>query len=507
MPYDEPVFKLGIPIAPTEPDDVNPTHIAEYGRGGLMAVATTTARDAIPAARKTVGMLVYVSAESKYYTLSALPSTWTELATGGAVPDPLTIVELNTEKIDFDTTPADPATATGRMVWSEDYKTVMLGMNGAVVPIGQSMMKLAHNSTGSTIPKGKVVYISGSHANTSLLIDLADADLENASSRTIGVTAEDIEQGADGFIITEGLLAGLDTNSLSGAAGTAIWLSDIAGEFTSTKPTAPKHGVFLGWLVKKAGGAGSIFVKIINYPELDELHDVLITSVSNNDALIWDSTVWKNKKIPLASLDTINSGRLVGRRGTLSGTPEEISIGEGLKLTNTGILQTDITASDIQSGLIDSSLLGTGIASSATFLRGDNTWAYPSLERTSNALSGDVTMTNIDTWYDGPTVTIGAGTWSIDSSVYVQKAASSGVTSIAFRISDGTTTYASANQSWNSIASTHCQSCLSAIVTVGSSTTVKVQVAAALASCIIRAATQYMGSGNTASNINAVRIA
>lgn len=76
MPHDEPVLPLGVPIAPTEPADTNPTHIAEYGRGGLMTVATTAARDAIPASRKTVGMMVYVSADSAYYTLTALPSTW-----------------------------------------------------------------------------------------------------------------------------------------------------------------------------------------------------------------------------------------------------------------------------------------------------------------------------------------------------------------------------------------------------------------------------------------------
>jgi hypothetical protein len=92
MPHPEPVLPIGVPIAPTEPADTNPTHIAEYGRGGLMTVASTAARDAIPASRKTVGMLVYVTADSKYYTLTATPNTWVELETGGGltplVPSP-----------------------------------------------------------------------------------------------------------------------------------------------------------------------------------------------------------------------------------------------------------------------------------------------------------------------------------------------------------------------------------------------------------------------------------
>jgi hypothetical protein len=89
MPHAEPVLPLGVPIAPTEPADTNPTHIAEYGRGGLMTVATTTARDAIPASRKTVGMLVYVTANSTYYTLTATPNTWQVLTTGGGGLTPL----------------------------------------------------------------------------------------------------------------------------------------------------------------------------------------------------------------------------------------------------------------------------------------------------------------------------------------------------------------------------------------------------------------------------------
>lgn len=89
MPHSESVFPLGVPIAPTEPTDINPTHIAEYGRGGLMSVADTTARNAIPSERLTVGMLVYVQSSSTYYTLTALPSTWTELQTGGGGLEPL----------------------------------------------------------------------------------------------------------------------------------------------------------------------------------------------------------------------------------------------------------------------------------------------------------------------------------------------------------------------------------------------------------------------------------
>lgn len=106
MPYSEAVFPLGVPIAPTEPSDVNPTHIAEYGRGGCMSVATLLARDAIPEGRRTVGMLVYVQDVLTYYTLTALPNSWTQLSQGGGglsplVPSPAGEYPLMTATVDI----------------------------------------------------------------------------------------------------------------------------------------------------------------------------------------------------------------------------------------------------------------------------------------------------------------------------------------------------------------------------------------------------------------------
>lgn len=57
------------PIAPTSAGDTYASHIAEYGKGGYMAVADNTARDAITTDRRTYGMLVYVIATGIMYTL------------------------------------------------------------------------------------------------------------------------------------------------------------------------------------------------------------------------------------------------------------------------------------------------------------------------------------------------------------------------------------------------------------------------------------------------------
>lgn len=61
---------IGAPIVCTDTGDTYPTHYASYGKGGLMSVADTTARDAIYSVtpdRWELGMLVYVQNVAKYY--------------------------------------------------------------------------------------------------------------------------------------------------------------------------------------------------------------------------------------------------------------------------------------------------------------------------------------------------------------------------------------------------------------------------------------------------------
>jgi hypothetical protein len=195
------------------------------------------------------------------------------------------------------------------MIWDSTYSTVSLGINNNVAAaIGQALYKLVHNSSGSQINKGQVVYISGAHASTSLTIELADASSEATAATTIGVVAENIPHGSDGFIVTQGLLTGIRTNNIPGTGGEGdiIWLNTVAGGFTFDRPTQPDHGVVVGWLVKSAGaGAGSIFVKITNGQELYEIHDVLIQSIADKQLLQYDGPagVWKNKSVS----DVINA--------------------------------------------------------------------------------------------------------------------------------------------------------------------------------------------------------
>ena len=68
------------PIAPFVATDVNPTHFARYGVGGVHSVGTTADRDAIAFTRRELGMLAYVSSLDKYYSLVGSTSNtgWVE---------------------------------------------------------------------------------------------------------------------------------------------------------------------------------------------------------------------------------------------------------------------------------------------------------------------------------------------------------------------------------------------------------------------------------------------
>lgn len=194
--------------------------------------------------------------------------------------------------------------------------------------VGSDVRAFVHNNTGATLTKGNVVYVTGSNGSDKITVALADANVESMSAKTLGVVWENIATGADGFIVTEGLLTGIATNTI-GNAGDAIWLSATAGSFTTTRPTQPDHGVFIGWIVKSAGaGAGSIFVKVINYPELDELHDVLIANPLDNEALIYDaaSGLWKNEKVSYSSIQDVEASSLLGRSNASNGVTQEIKL-------------------------------------------------------------------------------------------------------------------------------------------------------------------------------------
>lgn len=175
------------------------------------------------------------------------------------------------------------------------------------------------NPTTGTISKGSVVYINGADGNNPT-IALAQANSEMTSSKTLGFVKADIAAGATGTVVTEGMLDGLNTNAAP-SAGDPIWLSPTtAGGVVyglANKPVAPNHMVFLGYVVRKQSNNGRIYIKVQNGYELDELHDVSITSPLGGHVLQYDAPtgLWKNSDITVAEVTGLQTA-LDGKAAT-----------------------------------------------------------------------------------------------------------------------------------------------------------------------------------------------
>ena len=160
------------------------------------------------------------------------------------------------------------------------------------------------NQTGSTIPAGSIVYINGATGNRPT-ITLAQANNDANSAQTFGFTKAAIANNGFGFVIVRGELENVDTSALT--EGVQLYLSPtVAGAYTTTKPSAPQHLVYVGICVRAHPTQGVILVAIQNGYELGEIHDIQLGTLANNDLLAYESStdLWKNKTFSALGLLT-----------------------------------------------------------------------------------------------------------------------------------------------------------------------------------------------------------
>jgi hypothetical protein len=180
------------------------------------------------------------------------------------------------------------------------------------------LLAYVHNAEGSVISKGQVVYAFGSSGNK-MSVKLARADADTTSAKTIGMVYDStIGIGAEGYIIIQGTIVGVNTAAYS--AGDTLYLSaSTFGGLTNVKPYAPDHLVYVGVVERANAGNGQIYVRCQNGYELDEIHnvDLITTPPVNNDLLAYNSSLqlWSAK-----SINTILPNAVTG-----TGTSNEIT--------------------------------------------------------------------------------------------------------------------------------------------------------------------------------------
>lgn len=169
-------------------------------------------------------------------------------------------------------------------------------LNVSQVPAAGYTSILKHEVRASVgMVAGTPVYVSSSNG-TNMFVSKASYSSESTSSKTLGILAQNLNANGLGFVVSEGLLAGLDTSSAT--IGDPVWLG-LDGTLIyglTNKPKAPNHLVFIGIVTRVNNSVGEIFVKVQNGFELDELHDVSITAPATGEVLVYNATtgLWTN---------------------------------------------------------------------------------------------------------------------------------------------------------------------------------------------------------------------
>jgi hypothetical protein len=261
---------------------------------------------------------------------------------------------LLTGNIEFDNTPTNIPTGAGSLVWNDTDGTLDLKLKGGNVTlqVGQENVIRVVNKTATNVnlleANYQAVRVTGAQGQR-LKVDLAQATTDALSAETIGLVTETINNNQEGFITTSGLIRNVNTTgslqSETWADGDILYLSPTtAGRVTKVKPTAPNHLVIIGYVVSAHATQGSIFVKVDNGYELNELHNVKITSETNNQLLAYTSAtdIWQNKNL-IDIVEDFNKTKGIIFFDDFLGTNDNAGIATSTGVTMSGVGTGSIT--------------------------------------------------------------------------------------------------------------------------------------------------------------------
>ena len=295
--------------------------------------------------------------------------------------------ELKTGQLTLDTTPTGTATV-GTTRWNDTIgssETTLKGGN-VILKNGVDLVARVVNKVSPNTTLTKAAYpavrVSGAQGQR-LAVAYAQANNDNNSADTIGLVTETIATNQEGFIITVGQLEGINTTgSLQGetwADGDVLYLSPTtAGALTNIKPTgATGHIVVIGYVEYAHANNGKIYVKVMNGWELDELHNVYISSVANNQGLFYESSsdLWKNKSIATVLGYTPISLTSLSATSPLSynNTTGAFSISQASGSTNGFLSSTDWTTFNNKQNALTNPITGTGASGRIAYFNGTTT--------------------------------------------------------------------------------------------------------------------------------------
>ena len=316
--------------------------------------------------------------------------------------------------------------------YGDMFKSVYDTDVDGVVDSAERIQIVVRNSTGSTLTKGQIVYLSGATGNRPNAV-LAQANAELTSSKTIGMVVADIANNTDGQIAVNGTLHDLDTSAFT--AGDTLWLSatTAGGMVANTPPSEPNHTVFIGYVARSHPNLGRVVLAIQNGYELDELHGVQITTPANNEVLTYESSsgLWKNKTVETAlGYTPVQTTRSI----TINGTTQDLSADRTFTIatnpgtvTSVAALTLGTTGTDLSSTVANgtttpvitlnvptASATNRGALSSSDWSTFNGKFTLPSLTSGSVLFSNGTTIAqdNTNFFWDNTNKRLGIGTAS-----------------------------------------------------------------------------------------------
>ena len=156
-----------------------------------------------------------------------------------------------------------PASPTSGDVWMDSANTALRIYDGSDWDNGEFIGNLDgymqfDAKAGEDLSKGDLVYISGNDGNMPI-VSKAQANASGLKMPSFGICKQTINSGNVGYIVTQGLLTGINTSSFT--AGDTLYVSEtVAGAITNIAPTGEENKIQnIGKCVRSANG-GSILV-------------------------------------------------------------------------------------------------------------------------------------------------------------------------------------------------------------------------------------------------------